>query len=671
MAEKTVLIIEDEPDWQDILRSLLQEAGFYCEVVSDYPSAISILQSLDPLALVLDLNLEVGDYNEGDWEGWELTRQARMRGISSIVVTGHARADVASRAFREFGVIDLFDKGYLLESKSIFVQRVAEAIETTQRRRAELSSLLDPLKAAWSEASQSLDSSQRFMSAIVRILELLSEHLGADYKEIRSHKDEFIAFSLDTTAIFGGMALLDHFPIVFCRAQDFTDHEADRLRGFLTSREMGVVFSKVALLIVLAEVSRPQEAQRLLDRLNQIYAYDIMFIEQGALEGIVIDESPSDALRQFVLSRIDLRSVSPFITTGPTTDPVFFGREQELREVSEHLRSVSFALIGGRRIGKSSFLNRLHRIILPDVGFCTVYHDCSATLTCDTFLAAAIRDWRPEQPADDPPATLGDLLQYPPDDRPLVLLLDEADKLVPADRANSWPLFNALRALANSGCAQIILSGERTLRDALRDPKSSLFNFANEMLLGPLNFHAVEELVTRPMKQLEIELVDEKAIVDCIWAFTSGHPNVVQRLCRRLIERLNERGTRRIMLEDVNAIIEAPAFQRDDFLSTYWEAATSLEKIISLLVADDENVRTLRIVRQALAERCNLHPKAREVDDALQRLVDLRSILKRTPTGYEFAVEAFPRVVAGTMTLEDMLEVLAEDHAEEQAKGEA
>jgi len=87
-------------------------------------------------------------------------------------------------------------------------------------------------------------------------------------------------------------------------------------------------------------------------------------------------------------------------------------------------------------------------------------------------------------------------------------------------------------------------------------------------------------------------------------------------------------------------------------------------------MADDENVRTLRTVRQALVDRCNLQPRAREVDDALQRLVDLRSILKRTPTGYEFAVEAFPRVVAGTMTLEDMLEVLVEDYAEEQAKGE-
>jgi len=121
----------------------------------------------------------------------------------------------------------------------------------------------------------------------------------------------------------------------------------------------------------------------------------------------------------------------------------------------------------------------------------------------------------------------------------------------------------------------------------------------------------------------------------------------------------------------VNAVIEDPGFQREDFLSTYWEAATSLEKIISLLMADDKDVRTLRTARQALAERCNLRPKAREVDDALQRLVDLRSILKRTPTGYEFAVEAFPRVVAGTMTLDDMLEVLVEDYVEEQAKGEA
>lgn len=59
-------------------------------------------------------------------------------------------------------------------------------------------------------------------------------------------------------------------------------------------------------------------------------------------------------------------------------------------------------------------------------------------------------------------------------------------------------------------------------------------------------------------------------------------------------------------------------------------------------------------------------PKIGEVDKALQSLVDLRSILKQTPDGYEFAVSAFPRVVAGTMTLTDMLAVFIEQYSEGQ-----
>jgi hypothetical protein len=166
------------------------------------------------------------------------------------------------------------------------------------------------------------------------------------------------------------------------------------------------------------------------------------------------------------------------------------------------------------------------------------------------------------------------------------------------------------------------------------------------------------------MKQLEIELAEEKAIVNRVWAFTSGHPNIVQRLCRRLIEQLNEQDTRRIAIDDVDAVIRDPGFQRDDFLSTYWEAATPLEKIISLLMSDNDEVCTLQSLLEALEDHCGLQPSAREIDDALQRLVDLRSILKRTPVGYEFAVEAFPRVVAGTMTLNDMLMILTEEYEE-------
>jgi len=469
-------------------------------------------------------------------------------------------------------------------------------------------------------------------------------------------------FRLDSRVAFRNTRLPEALAVVLLLSSGMEREDLDDL-VYLTRESPGTAHT--SLLFVFGSNDLLGNIRSLIEtKSRQILGHDIILLDRSLLEDIISSEEPREAVKHLVLKRADLDSVSPYTITGPVPDNVFFGREPELRSIVENAAISSYAVIGGRRVGKSSLLGRLHRIRLPAAGFHTLYHDCSNTPTRDDFLAAIISNWSPDPPSAAP-TTFSGLLQAPPDGKPLVLLLDEADKLVPADRLSRWPLFSALRALANSGRAQIVLSGERTLHGALRDPQSPLFNFANEMLLGPLSLYAVEELVTRPMDQMDIELVDRRAIVECIWAFTSGHPNVVQRLCHRLIKRLNEQGTRCITLDDVNAIIEDPGFQREDFLSTYWETATSLEKIISLLIADDESIRALRKVRKALDSCCSLRPKAREVDDALQRLVDLRSILRRTATGYEFNVEAFPRVVAGTITLDDMLDILTEQYQEQ------
>jgi hypothetical protein len=243
-----------------------------------------------------------------------------------------------------------------------------------------------------------------------------------------------------------------------------------------------------------------------------------------------------------------------------------------------------------------------------------------------------------------------------------VLLLDEADKLVPADRAGNWPVFNDLRALINNARVRIVLSGERILQEAMQDASSPLFNLVNKKLLGPLQFHAVEGLVSRPMEQLEIELVDKSAIIRRIYDVTVGHPNVVQRLCRRLIERLNTQTSRRITIDDVNEVIDTPMFQEEDFLSTFWEAAVPLEKIISLILSQDDKPYRLKEVRELLCEKAKIAPSAAETKEALDWLVDLRSILKRSQSGYEFAVKAFPGVLGNTATVEDQLEVLVEEY---------
>jgi starch synthase len=395
----------------------------------------------------------------------------------------------------------------------------------------------------------------------------------------------------------------------------------------------------------------------------QAHAIDLVFLSPRDIQFLICSKEPQKFLLSRLLASVNLLMVSPYEITGPTSKNMFFGRENELRTISYHEASKSYVIIGGRKIGKSSIALRLFHMRSSDDRFHPIYHDCSITGTHKEFFAAIVN--KVPSTKQIRPSTFEEMIQSFPKKKILVLLLDEADKLIPLDRKNGWILFNSLRAIIHSGRVQVVLCGSQTLREAFRDPDAPLFNFADEILLGPLNFDAVRELVIRPMNQLEIKLENEELIVETIWNFTSGHPNVIQCLCRRLIQRLNEKGARRIEREDVSAVIEDPTFQREDFLEIYWNSATSLEVIITLLMVGDDSIRTMTDMQEALANRYEIHPTAKEIDDALQRLVDLRSILKRSRDRYEFALKAFPQVLTGTMTVSDMLKTHLEKYMED------
>jgi tetratricopeptide (TPR) repeat protein len=521
--------------------------------------------------------------------------------------------------------------------------------------RVQTSLALHEFFALWEDAPRS-DIDTRvtsFMGLFARVT-----GLPINRKQIPESRGRLV-FVLNLYSILGEIAQpTAEVPIIVIGRSTLERSDSDFLRVLMVS-ELGQR-TRIALVILLGKNQEIVCAQEVLDaNLRISHAYDVICLGQNEIRQILDNEKPQIALRRLILTHVNLLSVSPYNTTGPTPDHIFFGREVELREIVDHVANSSYAIIGGRRIGKSSLLGCLQRARLPEAGFRTLYHDCSTTPTYEAFLGTPIHDWRPEPPLD-PPGTFEDLLQSPPRDKSLVLLLDEADKLTPLDpsaAAGMRPLLNALRALSNKGHMQFVFAGERALRDAMRDSASPLFNFANETILGPLSFCAVEELVTRPMEQLEIELTDTTTIVRRIYDFSSGHPNVVQRLCRRLIERLNEQSTRCITVDDVTAIINSPKFQEEDFLGTYWERATPLERIISLLLAQDSRPYRLQAVLDLLVTH-NLRPEPEVVKAALDRLVDLRSILRRTQGGYEFAVTAFPQVIANTTTAEDLLIVL-------------
>ncbi len=405
------------------------------------------------------------------------------------------------------------------------------------------------------------------------------------------------------------------------------------------------------------------------DKIEKVLARDVVIVTLDDLYKFIVARDINSIVRKFFIAQIDLTKISPFTLTGPTTEQMFFGREQEIRLILENIGLKSYAVVGGRRIGKSSILLRLHKVMLPAVGFYSAYIDFATVSSYEEFLKKKIHAMNPTMPVGFP-ATFEELLnlnRYFSEQR-VVLLIDEADKIVINDKQNKWKIFKTLRSLANSGLVHIVLSGEQALREAIRDSSSPLFNFTDEIILHPLDRQSVDELVTKSMKQLEITLVEREKLIDMIVTFTSGHPNIVQRLCHRLIEFINKKGIRIINSDLVNEILNDPTFQRDDFLSTIWELSTPLEKILSLLMVENPTARTNQSLRDLVEKRAKMIVRPKEIDSALQRLVDLRSIIRRTKDGYEFSVEAFPKVVAGTITLNDMLAVFVDEYKLEQGK---
>ncbi len=106
MADKTVLLVDDDADVRDSLRALLESAGF---AVKDFESGRKLLA--DP-ALV-DAGCLIADIRMPDMDGLALQEElaARKIGLPVIIITGHGDVPLAVRAMKA-GAVDFIEKPF-------------------------------------------------------------------------------------------------------------------------------------------------------------------------------------------------------------------------------------------------------------------------------------------------------------------------------------------------------------------------------------------------------------------------------------------------------------------------------------------------------------------------------------------------------------------------------
>jgi serine/threonine-protein kinase len=443
------------------------------------------------------------------------------------------------------------------------------------------------------------------------------------------------------------------FPLLFVDTSLTDDVFSTILQQLAVSR--ATEYFAVLIMVVPAGAAPAVEAEHLRRAVrDSVHKHDFVVLDREHLASTIAHNSSMPLIDTIVEQIDDLSVLSPYVVRGPVPEQMFFGREGEIKTISQSIRRGDHAVVGGRRIGKSSTLLRLQRLFDDDARYRAIYMDCEALFTYDDFLAA-VGECLDAGSGSDPVAfrRMALSLRDASAPRTVVFLLDEMDELLAYDAARRPPgqLSRTFRAVSQEGLCRFVFSGSRTLFRHLRDPHSPFFNFCESLMLRRLDYGSVAEIVRRPMRQLGLLVADEGRLIQQIAAVTSAHPNLAQWVCDHLVR---SSVSRRIDPDALDALVATPEFQ-DYYVGTAWGDATPLERLISITMSGP-SFRLDDVVRQLSGYGIL---DVRSIREALDDLRLCCLLDAHGPDTFRFGLERFPVIVRNTHILSGAADSLA------------
>jgi ligand-binding sensor domain-containing protein len=512
-------------------------------------------------------------------------------------------------------------------------------------------------QTAWGAAGRALGTRSGLTSAgragVDDLAAVLAETLGLtlgparDFEAVRAYLAEAPALRLN---------LPPRFPLVFLAEPQPSARSVEMLVDAIdVLRETEYFALVVPLEPTIRQLDTAAELRQAID--NSPHVHDFIVLGGDEALDVLIARQPTQALVQQILTQIDLTIVSPFVVSGPVPERMFFGREGETKTLVEGADSADFAVVGNRKIGKTSLLQQSRARLAAGKRVRPLLVDCQTVRDATGFFAAFQAQTRLDLPSDTPEgfsAALTELHQ----EGALVLLLDEVDALLAAEMTQGERLAATWRALAQAGVCHFVFCGSTGLARRLDDPHSVFFNFPQPLPLGYLAPETARLVLTQPLETLGIIMEDEEALLGEVLALTSGHPNFIQYLGRGLVEAANRRKERRIMLADLDTLRDSTEFI-EYYLKTVWGEAGPLEKLITLVAPPDGF--QLGSLETALAAR-DVSVSEQALDAAL-KLLRIYSLLEKRGRTYSFVPRAFPDILHGTQEV-DRLIALEKRHLE-------
>lgn len=293
--------------------------------------------------------------------------------------------------------------------------------------------------------------------------------------------------------------------------------------------------------------------------------------------------------------------VNPFLFGNPVDErnaSLFAGRRDVARQIEESLlgtrQSPTLLLHGPRRMGKSSLLKQLPRLLGPD--FAPALLDCqnpavaggeASTASLLRHLSAALSEGLRRRRVEVKPLAAEDLVREPfaafeawlgrleqamPPALRALLCLDEYERLQRAlDAGWGGDFLDALRhVLQHRPRLVLLFSGAHTFAE-LGPAWTDRFISARRVRVSFLEPEDVRHLLTKPIP--EFDLAYAPGAIEVVITATRCQPFLVQAVAFELVQHLNAQHRKEATPADVETAITQALESGGEYFSNVWSDA--------------------------------------------------------------------------------------------------
>jgi len=129
-AEISILVVEDDKVWQNILKNELEQEGYAVQIAASFDEAVSALKRWRFFLSIVDVKLDATNLSKDD--GIQLLAHlARYsKNTRAIILTGYGTIEQATEVMREYGVLDYLEKGsFDVDKLKLLVKKAYDTLE--------------------------------------------------------------------------------------------------------------------------------------------------------------------------------------------------------------------------------------------------------------------------------------------------------------------------------------------------------------------------------------------------------------------------------------------------------------------------------------------------------------------------------------------------------------